>query len=695
MRRRLQGIVLALGCATLAVAEPLVIGYQRFQATEPGVAGGRLLYNELGCANCHGGDTGLPARRGPNLIAVTTRQKADWLRAFVADPDRHRSGTSMPGLFAGRDPADAEAVVHYLGTLAPKSTARPKLLRHMNTESGKLLFHTIGCVACHAPRDDYIPAEGRPPAAGAAAGSVAFPSLPEKYVLGSLGDFIRDPLKTRPDERMPRIAMEEQDAIDIASYLLGLPGSDGEQAPKLEPLVANREKAARGREVVDALRCAACHDLPAPPGGVQVTPIRESAGGCLAEVPAAGVPHYALGATQRRALQRFLARRDEALPAEQTVALTMQALSCMACHERDGKGGPDAARRDYFAGDHNLGDTGRYVPPLTGVGRKLQPKWLEQAVKGAVRVRPYLQTRMPVYGGAVAGLPALLARVDAAPEWPMPAGDVEAGRKLLGPHGGVSCITCHRWADRASLGIQGMDISNLAQRLQPRWLRDYLVNPAAYRPGTLMPSFWPDGKAANREVLGGDTDRQIASIVAFAREGRGMPEGFPATTAREFELVPTERPIVLRTFLQDVGTHAILVGFPAGVHLAYDGKEARPALAWKGRFFDAYGTWFGRFAPFENPLGQPVKWPAPAATTGPRSFAGYRLDAAGVPIFLFAVDGEPVEERFEPVEGGLRRAVRWNVERLRALALAHPEGVTVKEEAGSEAGKLSFIYTWR
>ncbi|MDO8542961.1 MAG: c-type cytochrome [Opitutaceae bacterium] len=694
MSRTVYHLALALACASVAAGEPVVIGHQRFHAGEAGVAGGRLLYNELGCANCHGGDTGLPARRGPDLTTVTTRQKADWLRAFIASPDQHRSGTSMPGLFAGRDAADAGAVVHYLGTLAPKSTGRARLIRHMNSESGKLLFHTIGCVACHAPRDDYVPAGGRPPAAGLASGTVVFPSLEEKYVLSSLGDFIRDPLKTRPDGRMPRIEMEEQDAIDIASYLLGLPGSDGEQAPKLDPFVPNREKAARGRDVVGALWCAGCHDLPAAER-VQVTPIRDPAGGCLAEVPAAGVPNYVFNVSQRRALQSFLARRDETLPAEHRVALTMQALNCTACHERDGNGGPDAAHRDYISGDPNLGDTGRYLPPLTGVGRKLQPKWLEQAVKGAVRVRPYLNTRMPVYGGAVAELPALLARVDAGPEWPMPAGDVEAGRKLLGTHGGVSCITCHRWADRASLGIQGMDISNLAQRLQPRWLRDYLVNPAAYRPGTLMPSFWPDGKAANREVLGGDTDRQIASIVAFAREGRGVPEGFPSMTTREFELVPTERPIVLRTFLQDVGTHAILVGFPAGVHLAYDASEARPALVWKGRFFDAYGTWFSRFAPFEKPLGDALKWPAPAAPPGLRSFSGYRLDATGVPIFLFTVNGVPVEERFEPVPGGLRRSVRWNVERLRSIAVAHPEGVGAKEEEGSEGGKLSFVYTWQ
>ena len=211
-----------------------------------------------------------------------------------------------------------------------------------------------------------------------------------------------------------------------------------------------------------------------------------------------------------------------------------------------------------------------------------------------------------------------------------------------------------------------------------------------------MPSFWPEGKASNTGVLGGDTDRQISSILAFARDGKGLPDGFPSLTTREFELVPRDRPIVLRTFFEAVGTHAILVGFPAGFHLAYDGQAGRPVLAWKGRFFDAYGTWFSRFAPFEKPLGEAlVRWPAPVGT-GPASVRcdGYRLDEAGVPTFLLSVDGVRVEDRFEATAQGLRRTLSWPAESLRWEAPAHPAGVTVAAEPTSDAGKLSFLYTW-
>ena len=695
MSRGLQLGFAALLIVLSARAEPLVVGFERFHAAAPDAVGGRLLYNELGCINCHGGDTGLPSRRGPDLTTATTRANADWLRAFIADPARHRSGTTMPHVLANQEADDVEAVVHYLGALTPKKTAPPKKISHLNAELGKALYHTKGCVACHAPRADYAPPDGRPAAGDFSHGAIAFPALAEKYDVATLAAFVRDPLATRPDGRMPRIEMEEQDVLDIAAYLLGIVGSDAEVAPKLPVFTSNSTLVARGREIVTAARCAACHTLPSAPA-VQWVALQRNTGGCLDEIPAAGLPRYALSPAQRTALLAYLPVRATPVSPAQSATDTLKALNCVACHERDGHGGPDAARKPYFLGDHNLGDTGRFPPPLTGIGRKLQPEWLAQALAGKRRERPYLATRMPLYGAAVAHLPALFAACDARQETALPAGDVEAGRKLLGTLGGVSCITCHRWGNRASLGIQAIDISTLASRLQSGWLRDYVINPAAHRPGTLMPSFWPDGKAANRDILGGDTDRQIASIIAFAREGKGLPEGFPITSAREFELIPGSRPIVLRTFMADVGTHAILVGFPAGVHLAYDGRDCRPTLTWKGRFFDAYGTWFSRFAPFEKPLGESVvAWPAASDAAGARKFEGYRLDAAGVPTFLFSVGGVPVAERIEPAENGsLRRTLTWNLESMRALPLAHPPGLTVQESPASTPGKLEFIYTW-
>jgi hypothetical protein len=222
-------------------------------------------------------------------------------------------------------------------------------------------------------------------------------------------------------------------------------------------------------------------------------------------------------------------------------------------------------------------------------------------------------------------------------------------------------------------------------------LREYLINPAAYRPGTLMPSFWPGGKSFNPAILGGDTDRQIAAIFKFAESANGEPEGFPQNRNGEFEIVPKDRPVVQRAFIEGVGTHAILVGFPSGVHLAYDGDKGGPGVAWKGRFFDAYLTWFSRFPIFEKPLGAEIfAWPKPSGR-----FLGYRLDAKGSPTFITEQAGVRVEETFEGVEGGLRRTLVWSPTPDFTPVILHPEGLSRTEAPGSSAGRRVFTYLWK
>ena len=643
--------------------------------------------------NCHGGETGLPARRGPTLAGVTQRAQAEWLRAFLTDPAAARPGTTMPHLL---QPQDVDAVLHYLASLKPADGSKTKAPKQVNGARGGMLFHTIGCVACHAPDPEFPLPEGAPAPGDFTPGSVEFPKLREKYVLTTLADFVREPLTTRPDGRMPQFQMAPQDALDLASYLLKFEGSDGQLLPTLKPFAADQALAARGRKVVAAARCAACHELPKDVAAKPVT-LKGAEGGCLqSDATKPGVPRYDLTAAQRAALGLLLAQPT--LPAADlgVVPLTVQALNCTACHEREDAGGPDPARMAYFQGDHNLGDTGRYPPPLYGVGRKLQPEWLAKVLTGEARVRPYLLTKMPIYGKATAALGKQLYLADLRIDEPMGGGDDTAGRKLLGTRGGLGCITCHRWGERPSLGIQGMDLSNIGQRLQPAWLFEYLLDPQAYRPGTLMPSFWPGDKATNQEILGGDIVRQIASIYSFAKSANGEPEGFPENQSGEFEIIPKEHPVVLRTFMEGVGTHAILVGFPQGVHVAYDGKNGRPALAWRGKFFDGYNTWFSRFAPFEKPLGgSVVQWPAASASSAGTSFDGYRLDAQRVPIFLLTIGGVRVEDRFEPIEGGLRRTLQWDAAALKDFDIAHPDGVAVAQESGSAPGLRRFTYLWK
>ena len=196
-----------------------------------------------------------------------------------------------------------------------------------------------------------------------------------------------------------------------------------------------------------------------------------------------------------------------------------------------------------------------------------------------------------------------------------------------------------------------------------------------------------DQEALERPI-GGKADQQITAIWAFIEKGQGLPEGFPNRSGGKFELVPKDRPIVQRTFFKRTGTKAILVGFPGEIHIAYDGLNAHPSLVWKGRFFDAYNTWFTRAAPFEVPLSKEVfEFPKPEAKG---RFRGYRLDASGNPIFLLQVDGRDLEESFSVADGKLYRTISWKEGAVPIVT--HPKGVDVAEDA--KENTLTLIYSW-
>jgi len=176
-----------------------------------------------------------------------------------------------------------------------------------------------------------------------------------------------------------------------------------------------------------------------------------------------------------------------------------------------------------------------------------------------------------------------------------------------------------------------------------------------------------------RRFSGGNADQQIEAIWIYLREidQTRLPVGMEGT--EDFELVPTDRPIVLRTFMEGVGTHTIAVGYPAGTHVAFDALNVRLAMAWRGKFLDAEPTWADRFSPLTAPLsdarfpasaGMPIGVSAEAsdavgADAGYR-FRGYRLNDDGTPTFLYSISVEDetilVEEQVLVVEDG--RVVR-------------------------------------
>jgi len=518
---------------------------------------------------------------------------------------------------------------------------------------------------------------------------------------------------------MPDMKLSDVEARALAAYLLAkTPARGGSKQAHADAFRPDPEKAAVGRKLFQDLGCAACHRLEikgqalrtrgSPPRLAELSV--DAHRGCLAPAPLINTPYYSLSPAQRKALVEAVRSvkgkpTAQKLTAKQRIHRTMIRLNCYACHARGGIGGPGPVREAYFDGEHatDVGDEARLPPDLTGVGAKLTHEWLGKVFNGEGDVRPFMYTRMPRFGGEnVIGLVDAFDEADRDPH-PM-AMDLSGllahqrnryGRLLLGEDG-LRCITCHALRGHRSTGMPGLDLAHVPNRLRPPWFKRYLLNPAALRPNTRMPAFWEKGRSAVTSVLGGNANQQIEAIWIYLREidQTRLPTGMERSD--QYELVPKDRPIVHRTFMKGVGTHAIAVGYPKGMNVAFDALRVRLALAWRGRFVNAESAWVNRFTPFVEPLSDDrwtppaampfavlkdshEPWPTAVGEAAGYRMRGYRLNDSGAPVFLYRFGDIRIEEQPRPTADGkgLRRTFTLQANGPQSLDLLIVRGASI------------------
>ena len=703
---------------------PFVAGFERFarHGSIESSLGGQLLISELSCTACHATESvTLMPKRGPRLTGAGNRLRADWLREFLLSPDKAKPGTTMPDMLASLSEAEREeavgALVAFLSTQQspfPETKASGtnplphEFWANGDARRGEKLYHLVGCVACHQPDPDYQDGHSPPSAMAALLAtlepeeieelgltesarpvpSVPLPDLSAKYTSQALTFFLASPESVRPAARMPNMKLELVEAADIVSYLTkDSPGEKDLPIPAEEPSLVEK-----GRALFVSLSCANCHEVE---GSAPATPAKSLAQislsprpGCLGK-PTAGLPYFGLDELQIQSITSALGNvtdKEREQPVEDFLEISLLRQNCYACHQRNDRGGIGPDRERYFetVSHVDLGDEGRLPPPLDHVGRKLTLAWISKVLEGSGDIRPHMHVRMPQFPKelaqrlpkalASADQPASLSEAEVFPSLaaPNPADLAEAGRRLLNN----GCVQCHPIRGEAVSGAVGVDLAAVTQRVRPQWFLEFLRNPAELKQRTRMPTFFPGGKSAIPEILDGDMDQQIAAMWSYLKDvkSRRLPEKIEEARNQAFELVPHERPIVIRTFMETAGTHAIAVGFPEGVHFAFDAERMRPAQAWRGRFLDAYGTWFVRSAPPATPLGEDVvplpsgwplallssgnaPWPAETKEVDHYKFLGYRFDTRGIPTFRYRYRDFIVEDRIEPAGDGLRRTL--------------------------------------
>lgn len=447
----------------------------------------------------------------------------------------------------------------------------------------------------------------------------------------------------------------------------------------------------RGRQWFVSVGCAQCHktggqsDLRWEKGAGNLATLRTGQG-CLADDPSTAtstagnrrVADYSLTDGQRQALEALLASDRPTLKAEDSIHHRLVSLNCYACHVRDTLGGPEATRRDYFATTTpEMGDEGRLPPILTGVGDKLNDRYLLKVLDQGANQRPYMKTRMPAFGVHATvdlskwlievdrqGLEPEIAIADVADQAAFKHRQSTDGRTLAG-NDGLACIKCHTFGGVGLAGIQAIDALLMPERLREDWFHRYLIDPQQYRPGTRMPASFPDGKSVVTKIADGRPSDQAAALWAYFSQGKDAkaPLGLYPNA---IELRPTTRPVIYRNFLTGLSPRGIGVGYPQGVNIGWDSQRMMLAKVWKNAFIDASKHWIGRGPGAQEPLGDAViaidratpvariepgaAWPVADAIKDSIRFLGYQLDPAGRPVFRYTVDGLIVQDAVSPLE---------------------------------------------
>ena len=191
---------------------------------------GLSVFEKAGCYACHQVDrwNDLP-KPGPSLYHLASKTNKDWTYKWIFEPRSFRHNTWMPHFFKkGNNSAPEDlkrteqevlAMTEYLfSTATPYKTANVDYAG--DQEKGRVLVNSLGCKGCHQiqpePDSEYDPSVD----------AIRTEQGPNLISLGSkvnrqwLLGWLKNPYSYHPDTKMPNLRLSDQEAADIAAYLL-------------------------------------------------------------------------------------------------------------------------------------------------------------------------------------------------------------------------------------------------------------------------------------------------------------------------------------------------------------------------------------------------------------------------------------------------------------------------------------------
>lgn len=232
---------------------------------------------KFGCTGCHtiggegsfGPDLTDERQVGPNLAHLGYKVSRDWALKWIKDPHAFRPDSRMPRFYGvtnnnghkdwPKNHAEIHAITHYLFAKSSRPPGSSEAAAKGDPEKGKDLFFQKGCLACHAHKP-YDLADARAsdrsldqeklnpkyaPDAKKTYDPAGFPESVRAYARANYGPnlsniaakfqsreqgyqwlahWIKAPENYHPKSLMPNLQLSDQDAADIASWVISVPG---------------------------------------------------------------------------------------------------------------------------------------------------------------------------------------------------------------------------------------------------------------------------------------------------------------------------------------------------------------------------------------------------------------------------------------------------------------------------------------
>lgn len=271
---------------------------------------GMRLIEQYGCYGCHKfaghfEELAKEKKSGPSLTMVASKVDAEWIKKWLWDPKSYRPSTLMPAFWQlhnnsdpdslARGKVEVEAITHYL--VEKSKPYEPIQLASEvigNSTRGKELVEQVGCLGCHAIADVAVERPSEPSELGYK--NPLLPMFgPELNQMGSKVDkdwlvsWLIAPKHYWEGTSMPSMKLTEQEAVDIAEYLLEKRNEefDGMMAPvadsdvrdaitleflegqmhseaaevKLASMSLDEKKMYLGDKMISHYGCYACHAI--------------------------------------------------------------------------------------------------------------------------------------------------------------------------------------------------------------------------------------------------------------------------------------------------------------------------------------------------------------------------------------------------------------------------------------------------